>query len=349
MSTASAAIANLRHHDPAARLSAAGFLGDHPAREAEAALIGALADTLWQVRAAAAYALAQIEPLSEGAVRALAGLTRVDADVNVRRTCCYALGYTGASVARSVALAAAFADDPDIRVRCAAAMALEKAGLGAGVEFLAHVLCDPDIQHRFEAFNNLGMLGLLGENWAAEESTRVLSSPSGCCDLAESVKSSYKPRSREVVSTEEFLARAKGAGLSDVGLSLAYEVDDRGLVRRLDFVLMAPVRMPTNAAAGTVHHGDADFDGGAMRYVLGRDDDGSPWLDDGPRLPADDDYIATVRRAGLPGAARTSARARVGALLQLVERIHQSGIRHQILGSGLSPILDWIAKIPDPE
>ena len=112
---------------------------------------------------------------------------------------------------------------------------------------------------------------------------------------------------------------------------------------------MAPVRMPTDATVGSVHHGDADFDRGAMRYVLGRDDDGSPWFDDGPRLPADDDYIATVRRAGAPGGARTSARARVGALERLVERIHQSGFRHQILGSGLAPILDWIDKIPDPE
>lgn len=352
MNTTREAIARLRHSSATARGDAARYLSDNPSADAEPALVAALADPAWEVRNAVAYALAQLQSPSTATVKALAEHARTDADINVRKSCCYAISWGGdASLMARVTLLDALEKEEDIGVRCAAAFALERGGYDAGFEFLKQVLRLGDQRTKFESFTNLGMLGLLPGDWTRDpRHWQLLGSPEGCEQLISAASAIRGERTVEHVSTEEFIARATGAGLPFVGVSLEWEVDDRGGVRKFDFVLMAPVDAEgaTAGTPGVVQHvRDLRFSRGSLARVLGRDDDGRVWFD-GPPLEADQAYLDSLRRFQQRGGRKTTARERVAELFDLLKRIDAAGLRYQLLGSGLKPVLAWLeALAPD--
>lgn len=146
----------------------------------------------------------------------------------------------------------------------------------------------------------------------------------------------------EWVSTAEFISRASHLGLSQVAISIDYQVGDRGHVQRFNFVLMGPFEQPASVQAGQVNHTSSiPSQLGPLRGVLGRDDDGNIWFLDGYRLPAGQDFIGGVRHDGFPVGRRVSAEDRVREFFTLLERLDAAGIQPQILGSGIGPAIQW--------
>jgi len=160
-------------------------------------------------------------------------------------------------------------------------------------------------------------------------------------------KPAFEPTSHEsgaprAMSTDIFLAEARRAGLHQVALSIAYWVDDDGFVRKFDFVLMGPVEQDDDARPGVVTHVDhIPASTGDLAGQLARDDPGNLWFSDGYRIPANREYVATVRRAGRPIGQRVRSTERVAAFFDLLQRIDDAGLQPQIVGSGLKPILQW--------
>jgi hypothetical protein len=78
--------------------------------------------------------------------------------------------------------------------------------------------------------------------------------------------------------------------------------------------------------------------------VLGRDDDGSHWFD-GPPLVADRAYLDSIARFHYAGGTKTTARARVAEFFDLLKRIDAAGLRYQLLGSGMRPVIAWLETL----
>jgi len=349
MVTLQDAVADLRRSVVATRMEAAHFLAKHPSSQVERPLVAALSDTAWEVRNAVAFALGQLEQPTDETTKALSGRAKTDSNAYVRKSCCYALGASGdVSLAARLALQNVLKGDRDIGVRCAAAQALERGGGDLGFKFLAQALRHEDERTRFEAFTNLGMLGLLPGDWMNDPRyMQLLQTPAGRDRLVEAAATLRGQRSVETVTTDEFIDRARREGLPFVGVSLAYETDEFGNVRKFDFVLMAPVDTAGAAQTpGTVQHvGDVRFSQGPLARVLGMDDDGTRWFPDGPRLQVAPAYLSKVRRFTQQGGQQTTARARVGEFFNLLERIDAAGLKFQILGSGLQPLLAWAEAV----
>ena len=352
MNTTQEAIASLRHSSAAIRAEAARYLSDNPSAAAESALVSLLPDPAWEVRNAAAYALAQLQLPTGATVKALSETARTDDDANVRKSCCYALGWGGdASLNARIVLLDVLKTERDIGVRCAAALALERGGYDAGFEFLKQALRFDDQSANFEAFTNLGMLGLLPGDWMSDpRHMQLLGSPEGREQLIAAATAIRGQRKVEHVSTTEFIERAATAGLPSIGVSLTWEVDERGGVKKFDFVLMAAVDAEGVSAdtPGVVQHvRDMRFSHGPLTRVLGRDDDGTIWFD-GPLLEADRAYLDSIPCFQQRGGTKTSARERVAEFFDLLKRIDTAGLRFQLLGSGMKPVLAWLeALAPD--
>jgi hypothetical protein len=350
MTTTHEAISNLRHAVPTTRAEAARFLSANPVSEAERPLVEALGDGDWEVRNAAAYALAQLKSPTAGTTKALCERAKTDDNANVRKSCCYALGWSGdASMIARSKLLEVLEQERDIGVRCAAAHALERGGYDAGFEFLMQALRFDDERTNFEAFTNLGMLGLMPDDWMrAPVYMQLLGTAEGRAKLAEVAGAIRGERRVERVSTGEFIERAAELGLPFVCVSLTWELDVHGNVRKFDFVLMAPVDaegVSPNAAAGVHYVSDIRYSRGPLARVLGSDDDGAVWFGDGPRLPGDDAYLATFPRFTQQGGRQTSARERVAELFALLTRIKDAGLSYQLLGSGMKAIFAWIEGV----
>ena len=86
------------------------------------------------------------------------------------------------------------------------------------------------------------------------------------------------------------------------------------------------------------------FSGGPLARVLGRDDDGSHWFD-GPPLVADRAYLDSIARFHYAGGTKTTARARVAEFFDLLKRIDAAGLRYQLLGSGMRPVIAWLETL----
>ncbi len=347
MNTTQEAITGLRHPTTAAtRAEAARYISENPSAAAESALVGTLEDSSWEVRNAVAYALAQLKVPSAAAVKALTEHAKTGDDVKVRKSCCYALGWSGdATLNARKTLLGILENARDIGVRCAAALALERGGYDAGFEFLKQALRFDDQRTIFEAFTNLGMLGLLPGDWMNNpRHMQLLASPDGREQLISAATAIRGQRAVEHVSTAEFIERAAESGLPFVGVSLVWEIDDQGCMKKFDFVLMAPVDAEGASAAtpGVVQHlRDVRFSRGPLSRVLGRDDDGDVWFD-GPPLEADRAYLGSIPRFQQRGGLKTTAKERVAEFFDLLGRIDASGLRFQLLGSGLKPIIAWV-------
>ena len=353
MTTTQEAIFSLRHHSADTRAEAARFLSENPSASAEAALVTALSDAASEVRNAVAFALAQLSTPTAATVAALAERAQNDADASVRKSCCYSLGWGGdASLNARITLLAVLENERDISVRCAAAFALERGGYDAGFEFLKQALRVEDQTINFQAFSNLGMLGLLPGDWTRDPlHMQLLGSPDGREQLISAATAIRGQREVEHVSTTEFIERAAAAGLPFVGISLVWEVDEDGSVKKLDFVLMAPVDAEgvTASTPGVVQHvRDVRFSRSSLSRVLGRDDDGGVWFD-GPPLEADQEHLDSTRRFQSRDGRKTSARERVAEFFGLLKRIDAAGLRYQLLGSGLKPVLAWIEALAPEE
>ncbi len=349
MNTTQKAIAGLRNASANVRVEAARYLSENPSAEAEQALVAALADSTPEVRNATAFALGQIRQATAATTRALSDAAKGDSDANVRKSCCYALGWSGnATLTARVALLEVLEHGKDIGVRCAAALALERGGHGAGFEFLTQAMRLEDRQTNFEAFTNLGMLGLLPGDWTQDpRHMSLLSTAQGREQLLSAAATIRGEREAKHVSTAEFIGRAAAAGLPAVSISLAWQLDEVGNMKKFDFVLMAPVDAEgaTNEAAGVVQHpSDVRFSGNALARVLGRDDDGSLWFD-GPPLVADRAYIDSRTRFQAAGGTKTTAEARVADFFDLLKRIDAAGLRLQLLGSGMKPVMAWLEAL----
>ncbi len=353
MNTPHEAIVSLRHSSANVRAEAARYLSENPTAAAEPALVSALADSAPEVRNATAYALGQLRQPVAATIRALSEGARTDADANVRKSCCYALGGSGdATLTARVALLDVLEHERDIGVRCAAALALERGGYDAGFEFLKSAMRFEDQRTNFEAFTNLGMLGLLPGDWMRDPlHMSLLASAEGRERLLSAAESIRGQRKVEHVSTAEFIDRAAAAGLPFVGVSLEWRVDEEGNVKKFDFVIMAPVDaegVSTEATGAVQHVRDVRFSRGPLARVLGRDDDGSLWFD-GPPLVADRAYLDSIARFQYAGGAKTTARARVAEFLDLLKRIDSAGLRFQLLGSGLKPVMAWLEALAPSE
>ena len=349
MNTTQEAIASLRHSSANVRAEAARYLSENPTADAEPALVAALADSVPEIRNATAYALGQLRQPVAATIKALGERARTDADANVRKSCCYALGWGGnATLSARMALLDVLEHERDIGVRCAAALALERGGYDAGFEFLRQAMRFDDQRTNFEAFTNLGMLGLLPGDWMRDPlHMSLLASPEGRERLLSAAESIRGQRKVEHVSTSDFIDRAAAAGLPFVGISLVWQVDEVGNVKKFDFVLMAPVDAEgvSAEATGVVQHvRDVRFSEGPLARVLGRDDDGSQWFD-GPPLVADRAYLDSIARFQQAGGTKTTARARVAEFFDLLKRIDAAGLRFQLLGSGMKPVMAWLEAL----
>ena len=352
MRTIREAISALRHPQASIRAEAASFLATNPTREAEAALVPRLNDSASEVRVAVSYALGQIRSQSPETVEALAKSATHDQDASVRKSCCYALGWNGSTSAKvRVTLFEVLQTEPDIGVRCAAAMALERSGHDAGFEFLKQTLRANDSMTNFEAYNNLGMLGLLTDAWTTDQQIwQLIQTPNGRAKLVQIAETIRGKRSVERISTTEFIRRSVAAGLIELAISLSWEVDEYGNMKKFDFVLMAPVQADFTSPSkpGVVQNvRDMSFNSGPLSRVLGRDDDGSLWFD-GPPLETDQTALDSTTRFRHQGGTKTTARRRVAEFFELLERINATGLRFQLIGSGLKPVLAWIEALsPD--
>jgi len=349
MNTTQEAVAGLRHSSATVRSEAARYLSENPTTDAEPALVSTLADPVPEVRNVTAYALGQLRQPAAATVKALTERARTDADANVRKSSCYALGScSNATVNTRVALLDVLEHEREIGVRCAAALALERGGSDAGIEFLKRAMRFDDQRTHFEAFTNLGMLGLLPGDWMRDPlQMSLLASPEGREQLISAAESIRGQRKVEHVSTAEFIDRAAAAGLPFVGVSLVWQVDTSGNVKKFDFVLMAPVDAEgvSADAPGVVQHvRDMRFSGGPLARVLGRDDDGSLWFD-GPPLAADRAYLNSITRFQHEGGTKTTARARVAKFFDLLRRIDAAGLRFQLMGSGMKPVMAWLEAL----
>ncbi len=346
MTTDREAVARLRHPSANVRAEAGRYLSENPTVDAEPALVAALADSVSEVRNATAYALGQLRQPAAATIKALSERAKADADANVRKSCCYALGWNdNATLTARVALLDVLEHDRDIGVRCAAALALERGGYDAGFEFLKQAMRFDDQRTNFEAFTNLGMLGLLPGDWMQDPlHMSLMASPEGRERLLSAAESIRGQRKVEHVSTSEFIDRAAAAGLPFVGISLVWQVDEVGNVKKFDFVLMAPVDaegVSTEATGAVQHVRDVRFNLGPLARVLGRDDDGSLWFD-GPPLVADRAYLDSIARFQPAAGTKTTARARVAEFFDLLKRIDAAGLRFQLLGSGMKPVMAWL-------
>ena len=100
---------------------------------------------------------------------------------------------------------------------------------------------------------------------------------------------------------------------------------------------------------GVVQHvRDMRFSHGPLTRVLGRDDDGTIWFD-GPLLEADRAYLDSIPCFQQRGGTKTSARERVAEFFDLLKRIDTAGLRFQLLGSGMKPVLAWLEALAPEE
>jgi len=130
-----------------------------------------------------------------------------------------------------------------------------------------------------------------------------------------------------LISTAEFIQKAKRHGVSEIMVSVSYRIDGMSKVRTFDYALM-----PTTQLGGGRPS--------PLEGVMGMDP--SCWFDDGYKLPVDDwEFLDNCRRFSESEEPKGHAVGRARGFFELMERLDKAGLARQLWGSGIEPILQW--------
>ena len=130
-----------------------------------------------------------------------------------------------------------------------------------------------------------------------------------------------------VISTAEFINKAKRHGMGELMVSVSYRIDGMSKVRTFDYALMPPMQLGGGRSS-------------PLEGVMGMDP--SCWFDDGYRLPVDDwEFLDNCRRFSASDEPKGRALDRARGFFELMERLDQAGLARQLWGSGIQPILQW--------